>query len=104
MRFQVCRAERDVPGLWRGSALKTTIISVLFLAALFILSCEKDLTGIGFTAHEWNFSTPEAQGVNAEILDSAFIQAKSKGYIDGLLVIRNGSIIAGQYFNRHTNV
>jgi CubicO group peptidase (beta-lactamase class C family) len=65
----------------------------------FISCCEKNPTDGASKQSIWNVSTPEAQGMNHQILDSAFMQARSKGFIDGLLVIRNGCIVAEEYYN-----
>ena len=51
----------------------------------------------------WNRSTPEAQGMNAQRLDSAFIQAEAAGFIDGLVVIRNGYLVGERYYNGFTS-
>ncbi len=71
----------------------------LIIALGFIFGCEKNPEEVESKEFTWNFSTPEAQGMNHEILDSAFVQAKITGFIDGLLVIRNGSIVAEKYYN-----
>jgi hypothetical protein len=71
-------------------------IPVVFV---FILGCEKNPTETDSKQHLWNLSTPETQGMNSQILDSAFVHARSKGFIDGLLVIRNGFIVEEKYYN-----
>ena len=50
----------------------------------------------------WNSSTPEAQGMDSQLLDSAFIRAGAAGFVDGLVVIRNGFLVAERYFNGFT--
>jgi CubicO group peptidase (beta-lactamase class C family) len=37
--------------------------------------------------------------MNPRILDSAFVHAQTAGFVDGLLVIRNGHIVAEKYYN-----
>jgi CubicO group peptidase (beta-lactamase class C family) len=47
----------------------------------------------------WTLSTPQAQGMNAQLLDSASTKAETSGFIDGLVVIRNGFLVAETYYN-----
>lgn len=66
----------------------------------FICSnCEKDLTGINADLFTWQTSTPAEQGFDYPVLDSAFIQAELAGFVDGLIVIRNGYIVKEMYYN-----
>ena len=50
-------------------------------------------------AHEWPVSAPEDQGLDTGVLAGAIARARGLGYVDGLLVIRNGHIVAERYFN-----
>jgi CubicO group peptidase (beta-lactamase class C family) len=75
------------------------IIFLFFTLLLFINSCDKNPTAIDFAPFTWNVSTPAAQSMNPAILDSAFIKAGKTGFIDGLVVIRNGAIVREQYYN-----
>jgi CubicO group peptidase (beta-lactamase class C family) len=72
-----------------------------FILLLFILvtQCKKDLAVIQSDKFIWEVSTPEEQGLNSQILDSAFIQSYNFKFIDALLIIRNGYIVAEQYYN-----
>jgi CubicO group peptidase (beta-lactamase class C family) len=79
--------------------MKNIIIFLLFTLLLFIYSCDKNPTAIDFAPFTWNVSTPAAQSMNPAILDSAFIKAGKTGFIDGLVVIRNGAIIREQHYN-----
>lgn len=67
----------------------------ILLLLLFMIGCEENPKEQYF----WNSSAPEAQGMNKQILDSAFIVAANTGFIDGLVVIRNGYLVAEDYFN-----
>lgn len=49
--------------------------------------------------HLWTSSTPYEQNMDPQTLDSAFIVAENTGFIDGLVVIRNGFLIAEDYYN-----
>lgn len=71
----------------------------IFLAFLSLIGCNEHSSEPTNEKIIWNYSTPQAQGMNSQILDSAFIQAGLKGYIDGLLVIRNGFLVGEHYYN-----
>jgi len=66
---------------------------------LLCLQCERNLIVPEAPLFTWNVSDPSAQGMQAARLDSAMLEAQSAGFIDGLLVIRNGVIVAERYFN-----
>ena len=69
-------------------------IPYFFSAWVIITGCHDDNPDPGFHPFIWDTSTPEEQGINSQILDSAFITADNLGYMDGLLVIRNGYLVA----------
>jgi CubicO group peptidase (beta-lactamase class C family) len=72
----------------------------LFMIFLFFtVTCRRNPAEVYPKPSIWRFSTPEAQGMDSQILNTAFDQAKSRDFIDGLLVIRNGFIVAEQYYN-----
>ena len=74
----------------------------LFLVAGILVSCEKDPGQEQFVAYSWSTASPQSEGFNAEILDSAFLFASEKGYIDAVLVVRHSVIVAEEYFNHYT--
>ena len=69
-------------------------LNFLFLI-FFIFSCEDHRD----KQHLWDSTTPYEQGIDPQILDSAFIVAENTGFIDGLVVIRNGFLVAEDYYN-----
>jgi CubicO group peptidase (beta-lactamase class C family) len=71
------------------------------LASWLFISCNKSPTGSEVELFTWNSSTPEAQKMRSQVLDSAFVQAQQLGFVDGLLVIRNGFIVGEKYYNGH---
>ena len=80
------------------------LFSAIFLVfAVICAGCNKELQEIPFEPFVWDSSTPEQQGMNAVILDSAFIRASHYGFIDGMLVIRNSKIVAEAYYNGFTS-
>lgn len=74
---------------------RITVIIAIGLA----LCCGTNPADVNPDRHIWDYSTPEAQGMNHQTLDSAFVQAGAEGFIDGLLVIRNGFIVGEEYYN-----
>ena len=72
---------------------------LLFIIFFLLIGCDKDFTPYNPQNAIWNISSPEAQGMNSLLLNLAFNQAGQAGFIDGLLVIRNGFLIAERYFN-----
>lgn len=74
-------------------------ITYFFCAWVIITGCNDDNPDPGFHPFIWDTSTPEEQGINSQILDSAFIAADNLSYMDGLLVIRNGYLVAERYYN-----
>jgi CubicO group peptidase (beta-lactamase class C family) len=81
--------------------MKNNVLIGMLTALGFILGCEKNPMGLVSKKQLWNFSSPEAQGFRRNVLDSAFVRAESSGFIDGLLVIRNGYIVAEKYYNSY---
>ncbi len=77
--------------------------NILFIAICFTLlliaGCSDGVTDAGIDDFIWGTSTPEAQGMDAQMIDSAFIKANQLGYVDCVLIIRNGLIVAEQYYN-----
>jgi CubicO group peptidase (beta-lactamase class C family) len=71
----------------------------LLLVCILATGCSDHDPESVFHSFSWKQTTPEAQAINGQILDSAFISAKNKGYVDGLLIIRHGFLVAEQYYN-----
>jgi CubicO group peptidase (beta-lactamase class C family) len=82
--------------------MKIKLILYFFIIGFGILSCHDESPEINFEPFIWNIFTPGAQGINSQILDSAFIVAEQLGYVDGLLIIRNGYLVAEEYYNGYT--
>ena len=83
-----------------NSLLIFTLLQIFTL--LFIYSCSEDPTGPEGSAFEWQLSTPENEGMDSYLLDQAFSQASNIGYVDCILVIRNGYIVGERYYNGFT--
>lgn len=75
----------------------------LLIIFIFPLSCRKNATEPGKdSTYNWETSKPEDQGMDSEILNAAFEEAKNRAFIDGLVIIKNGYLIAEQYYNGYT--
>ena len=82
--------------------MKTTvkIFGYLLLSALlFLSSCSEGPTGPDASSFNWQTSTPEEQGMNSQLLAEALVQGENRGFVDCILVIRNGYIVAEKYYN-----
>ncbi|MFX0094943.1 MAG: serine hydrolase, partial [Candidatus Hodarchaeota archaeon] len=51
-----------------------------------------------FKPYEWNFSTPEEQGFDSNLLIEALQEAESMPFLYSFLTIRNGSLIVERYY------
>ncbi|MFC1502389.1 serine hydrolase domain-containing protein [bacterium] len=78
------------------------LFSVVVSFILFILACDTNPITETPDYFVWNTTPPDMQGMDPQVLDSAFTQAQQTGYIDGLLVIRNGFIVGEDYYNGYT--
>ncbi len=72
---------------------------MLIVTWSFICACGDDPVQSTYEPFTWDISNPQAEDLNADILDSAFDQARQAGFIDALLIIRNGRIVAEEYYN-----
>ena len=85
-------------------SLRRNLFRLLLCIGILSLlpECNRESPDIPFVPYTWEFSTPGEAGMNKQILDSAFNFASQKDYIDGLLVVRNGKIVAEEYYNGFT--
>ncbi|MFC1627625.1 serine hydrolase domain-containing protein [Gemmatimonadota bacterium] len=49
-------------------------------------------------SYDWEISTPQEQGVDSSILGNAFTETKKNPFMYSLLVVRNGYLIAEEYY------
>ena len=71
-------------------------ITVVFLLIIFMATaCDQDIPDAG----KWPVSSPKAQGMDRHKIDQAYDEAARLGFVDGLLVIRNGYLVAEGYYN-----
>ena len=76
-------------------------VLIIFILATFLVlsSCSDKPTEPESTSFTWQISTPEELGLDGSMLNTAISQASSQGFINSLIVIRNGKIAVEEYFN-----
>ncbi|MGB5894369.1 MAG: serine hydrolase [Ignavibacteriaceae bacterium] len=76
------------------------ILKYFLLVTLFFLPvCSEGPTEPDFSSYNWPSSTPEEQGMDSQLLAQAFEQGENREYVDCIMVIRNGYIVAEKYYN-----
>jgi CubicO group peptidase (beta-lactamase class C family) len=78
---------------------------VLFSVMAVLMGCgpsAEELQSVRITPHsggEWEVSTPEDQGLDPALVARLFFEAQEMETLFGLLVVKNGQLIAEGYFN-----
>jgi CubicO group peptidase (beta-lactamase class C family) len=72
---------------------------VLFVTLIILISCSDEPVGPEYPSYGWSTSTPEAQGMNSHLIQQAFQQGENRGFVDCILIIRNGYLVAEKYYN-----
>ncbi|MCU0377364.1 MAG: beta-lactamase family protein [Bacteroidales bacterium] len=75
------------------------IVLTAVIQLLVFLSCSREAEQYDF---HWPVSSPATEGLDKKMIDSAFIRAGQLGFVDGLLIIRNGKLIAEKYYNGYS--
>lgn len=76
---------------------------VLPLLALALLTaCERAGWETGFERFAWEHSTPGEQGLDPARIRAALDHAREAGFVDSMLVVRNGRIVAEAYHNGYS--
>lgn len=88
--------------------IKHILIKLLLLQVLLIpLSCQKDIAGLDETHkfnQTWELSTPAEQGLDSLKLQTAYVEAEQTGFMDALIIIKNGYIVAEDYYNGYSKI
>jgi CubicO group peptidase (beta-lactamase class C family) len=71
----------------------------IIFTSILLFSCRESGVEPNDESYQWKLSSPEAQGMSSQKLDSAFIITKQLGFVDGLVIIRNGYLIKEAYYN-----
>jgi len=76
---------------------KQVFLSILIF--LISISCQKSNDRFRFV---WPEATSSEVGLDQQTLDSAYNAAENLGFVDALLVIRNGYLVAEEYYNGYS--
>ncbi len=79
--------------------MRNYTIIILLVSVLSFSFCDREPIAPEIDFFKWIVATPESQGMHSPMLDSASVHAAQKGFVDGLLVIRNGYIVEENYYN-----
>lgn len=95
--FHRCRKESMASGQGK------VFLAAFLLAALLISGCGDDTTAPEepppSSGDDWPTSSPEDQGLDSSVLAIAVVSAQQTGFMDCLLVVRNGYLVTEAYFN-----
>ncbi|MFC1530244.1 serine hydrolase domain-containing protein [Gemmatimonadota bacterium] len=74
---------------------------VLLTAGVSVTACTSPTEGTRsfFHSFEWATASPESQGIDTALLDSAIDEARRADFIKSLLVVRNGYLVSETYFD-----
>jgi CubicO group peptidase (beta-lactamase class C family) len=99
MRFsnKICKVETKVKMF-----AKIFHYQMLIIISFILVSCSEDLTGPEYPSYNWPTSTPEAQGISSQLIQQAFQQGENRGFVDCILIIRNGYLVGEKYYNGFT--
>jgi CubicO group peptidase (beta-lactamase class C family) len=89
---------------WRSKRsillITSVIIILLILAGCSTWSqCKKEVKYTPLPGDDWKLSTPAQQGLDPKLVDLLYCNADKLETIYGLLVIKNGYLVAEKYFN-----
>lgn len=76
----------------------------LLLPLILITSCvtEVDPNSPLFKSYNWEISNPSNENLNEGLITGGFNAASNTGYINSIVIIRNGRLAAEKYFNGRT--
>jgi len=72
---------------------------ILVFIFFILVTCSDEPTSPEFPSYNWPTSTPEAQGMNSQLIQQAFLQGENRGFVDCILVIKNGHLVGEKYYN-----
>lgn len=79
--------------------MKRSFLIIALLTYLIISCADINNTDEPSVGYNWQSASPEELGINSLMLNNGFNAASSKGFINSVIVIRNGKIAAEKYFN-----
>lgn len=86
-----------------------TLLIMALLFAVLIFSCEKEKYQIDSSYYtpleldDWDVCTPEAQGLDTAFINEMYQSASGIDHLYGLLIVKNGYLVAERYFNGKNN-
>jgi CubicO group peptidase (beta-lactamase class C family) len=87
-----------MPG--RAESKFNNLLYLIFAVVVFTICCgDRPFGPEVIPSNAWRTSTPEAQGLDSATLQEAGEAADRLGYVNGLLVVRNGYLVMERYFN-----
>ncbi len=86
---------------FRSFSVKISALAI-FLLTFFLAACTRENEEDIFIPFQWETTSPASVGMSGSMLDSAFLVAAGKDYIDALLVVKNGKIVGERYYNGFT--
>jgi CubicO group peptidase (beta-lactamase class C family) len=72
------------------------------LSLVFLAGCHREPQEELFVPYQWETAAPASVGMSEQLLDSAITEASAKGYVDALIVVKDGKIVAEDYFNGYS--
>ena len=87
---------------------KTVFVAAIMLIILILVGCDssnefQDYESFApLDGDEWEISTPEAEGLDPKLLANLYKNASKLDSVFSVLVIKNGNLIAEDYFNGGT--
>lgn len=84
---------------------KVLTLTLAFLILSTLIGCgpsTTELEAVDYTPlseGDWQISTPEEQGLDSQLLNRLYFEADEQETLYGLLVLKNGILIAEKYFN-----
>jgi len=98
--------KNKAPLTWRG--YPALIVSLVILILVLLVGCDgsapstEDLEAVDYTplpGDDWQVSTPDEQGLDPMLVAELYQNAAELETLYGLLVVKNGYLIAEDYFN-----
>jgi len=78
---------------------KFNYLILLIYIAFIVSSCLNDPIQIDISnSYQWKTSTPEKQGLDANVLSTALEVGESRTFINSILIVKNGYLISEKYY------
>jgi CubicO group peptidase (beta-lactamase class C family) len=94
--------EKNLTNWRQGSLLLITSVLLILLTLVGCGPSTEELEAVDYTplsGDDWEVSTPEQEGLDPMLVAALYHNAADVETINGLLVVKNGKLIAEDYFN-----